>query len=88
MKLPVNLAVGSGDKRKRCKERAARQGQCSACGSTTHKRPTHRDCSFNSRNGSTVNTDNVVDRPDIAFTSPVHSSDTELDMYSTSDLLD
>lgn len=77
-----------GDKPRRGNKNAAKQGKCSACGSTAHKRSTHRDCPFNKRNSSTVNSDSVVDRPDVEFASPAHSTDEELDLYSTSDLSD
>ena len=46
------------------------ESMCSACGSSTHKRSTHRDCPFNKH--ATAKTSS---KPDIAVVSPSQSSD-------------
>ena len=57
-------------------------GLCSACGSTTHKRSTHRDCPFNTkRSTAKTSTKPVI----VAVDSPSQSSDAVSDVHSISD---
>ena len=57
------------------------EGLCSACGSSTHKRSTHRDCPFNTKR-STAKTST---KPDIPVVSP-SQSDAVSDVHSISDI--
>ena len=69
-------------KRGKAKPRKAKpksDGLCSACGSSTHKRSTHRDCPFNTKCSST--------KPVIVpVESPSQSSDAVSDVHSISDV--
>ena len=58
------------------------EGLCSACGSSTHKRSTHRDCPYNTKR-STAKTST---KPDIPVVSPSQSSDAVSDVHSISDI--
>ena len=72
-------------KRGKAKPRRAKQksdGLCSACGSSTHKRSTHRDCLFNTkRSTAKTSTKPVI----VAVDSPSQSSDAVSDVHSISD---
>ena len=50
---------------------------CSACGSSTHKCSTHRDCPFNTKRSTAVI---------VAVDSPSQSSDAVSDVHSISDI--
>ena len=59
------------------------EGLCSACGSSTHKRRTHRDCPFNTkRSTAKTSTKPVI----IPVDSPSQSSDAVSDVHSISDV--
>ena len=72
-------------KRGKAKPRKAKpksDGLCSACGSSTHKRSTHRDCPFNTkRSTAKTSTKPVI----VAVDSPSQSSDAVSDVHSISD---
>ena len=72
-------------KRGKAKPRKAKpksEGLCSACGSSTHKRSTHRDCPFNTkRSTAKISTKSVI----VAVDSPSQSSDAVSDVHSISD---
>ena len=69
-------------KRGKAKPRKAKpksEGLCSACGSSTHKRSTHRDCPFNTKRTAKTSTKPVI----VAVDSPSQSSDA---VHSISDV--
>ena len=74
-------------KRGKAKPRKAKpksDGLCSACGSSTHKRSTHRDCPFNTkRSTAKTSTKPVI----VAVDSPSQSSDAVSDVHSISDVV-
>ena len=52
------------------------EGLCRACGSSTHKRRTHRDCPYNTKHA----TAKTSTKPDMAVASPSQSSDAVSDI--------
>ena len=73
-------------KRGKAKPRKAkpkRDGLCSACGSSTHKRSTHRDCPFNTKRSTAKTSTKPVIVP---VDSPSQSSDAVSDVHSISDV--
>ena len=56
---------------------------CSACGSSTHKRSTHRDCPFNTKRFTAKTSTKPVIVP---VDSPPQSSDAVSDVHSISDV--
>ena len=72
-------------KRGKAKPRKAKpksDGLCSACGSSTHKRSTHRDCPFNTKRSTAKTSTKPVIVP---VDSPSQSSDAVSDVHSISD---
>ena len=73
-------------KRGKAKPRNAKpksEGLCSACGSSTHKRRTHRDCPFNTKRSTAKTSTKPVIVP---VDSPSQSSDAVSDVHSISDV--
>ena len=69
-------------KAKPWKAKPKSQGLCSACGSSTHKRRTHRDCPFNTKRSTAKTSTKPVIVP---VDSPSQSSDAVSDVHSISD---
>ena len=82
----VSMNLTLKRKRGKAKPRKAKSksdGLCSACGSSTHKRRTHRDCPFNTkRSTAKTSTKPVI----VAVDSPSQSSDAVSDVHSISDI--
>ena len=70
-------------KAKPSKAKSKSEGLCSACGSSTHKRSTHRDCPFNTKRSTAKTSTKPVIVP---VDSPPQSSDAVSDVHSISDV--
>ena len=73
-------------KRGKAKPRKAKpksEGLCCACGSSTHKRSTHRECPFNTKRSTAKTSTKPVIVPE---DSPSQSSDAVSDVHSISDI--